>query len=302
VRTFLQILLLSCILAPVCPARADSTNLAAGADTSISEDFPDNNFGAATELPAGLNNMSFRSRELIRFDIAGQIPSNAVIKSVSLTISVVRLPGTGGVASTFDLRRVMAAWVEGTGSGQSGTGANAGEVTWNERAAGSLLWSAPGGVVSNDFSATISSSAPINGLGSYTFASTSNTVADAQAWLLNPSANFGWVLMTESEGVRGTLRRFASREDTGNVPGLLVQYVVPVAPVIQNIQAAAGQFQFSFVAQAGQPYTAQYCDSLSPGSWNTLTNVSPQPATTNVLLSDPFSTNSQRFYRIITQF
>ena len=108
--------------------------------------------------------------------------------------------------------------------------------------------------------------------------------------------------MTDSEGVDGTLRRFASREDTGLVPGLLVQYVVPVAPFIQNVQAAAGQFQFSFTAQAGQPYTAQYSDSVNPGSWNTLTNISPQSATTNISLSDPSSTNSQRFYRIISQF
>jgi hypothetical protein len=49
-------------------------------------------------------------------------------------------------------------------------------------------------------------------------------VEDLQNWLNNPAANFGWMLISDSEGVEFTARRFASREDSVNSPILTVQY------------------------------------------------------------------------------
>ena len=300
-RKLLQALALALLL-PAGLIRADSLILPASADTSLFEQVPDNNLGASLNLPAGLNNMGTRARELIRFDIAGSIPSNAIITSAALTVNVVQVADGVGVPSTFDLRRVLAGWTEGLGSGKQGSPANDGEVTWNNRIAPSTPWSQPGGAISNDFSGDVSTSVFINAVGSYVFGSASNTVADVQFWLANPSSNFGWVIITESENVMGTLCRFGAREDPTNAPSLAIEFTVPVVPVIQNVQAVGGQFQFSFSAQAGQPYTVQYTSSLDPAGWLTLTNVPAQPATTNIAVFDSLSAAPQRFYRVMTQY
>jgi hypothetical protein len=68
--------------------------------------------------------------------------------------------------------------------------------------------------------------------------------------------------------------------------------------VIQAIQALQGNVQFSFTAQAGQPYTVEYRSSLSAGNWLTLTNVPPASATTNIFVVDPVQPGAQRFYRV----
>jgi len=275
----------------------DSVTLRPRADTSLFASFPDNNLGSNSNLVSGANGSGLASRALIRFDVANQIPSNAVIQSAVLTLNVVIVPGGGGVSSVHDLRRVLLDWEEGTGTGNSGSPANDGEATWNDRFHPSTPWTVPGGSVSNDFSGTVSASTLISGPGRYAFGSTINLVADVQQWLLNPSANFGWILMSESEGTAFTARRFGSREDTNDAPGLVVQYALPAATAIQNITAAGGQVQLSLLAPAGQPRTVQYRDSLTSGTWLTLTNIAPQITTTHLTVLDPYPTNAQRFYR-----
>jgi hypothetical protein len=52
-------------------------------------------------------------------------------------------------------------------------------------------------------------------------------VGDIQAWLDNPSNNFGWALVSELEATPTSIRRFASREDASSSPVLLLQYNVP---------------------------------------------------------------------------
>ncbi len=281
-----------------CRAFAGSVTLYPNADTSLFANFPDNDLGASSSLVSGVNGSGFSSRALVRFDVANQIPSNAVIQSVALTMNVVTVPGGGGVASVFDLRRVLLGWGEGAGTSNTGSPANAGEATWNNRMHPSTPWTVPGGAISNDFSETLSASMLISGLGSYTFNSTTQLVADVQQWLLNPSANFGWVLISESENTAFTARRFGSREDAVNTPVLVVEYAVPATTQIQWIKAVGAQIQFSFSASAEQPYTVQYRDSLSSGNWLTLTNIAPQTTSTNLIVTDPFPTNVQRFYRI----
>src|SRR5579872_792398 len=222
----------------VCQARGDSVTLQPSADTSLFETAPNNNLGGSLSLVAGSNASGFRSRALLRFDLAGNIPSNAVIQSVALTVTVVTLPGGGGADSIFDLRRVLGDWGEGAGSGNQGSPAGDGEATWNNRFYPSATWTVPGGAVSNDFSAGVSASMLVSNLGGYTFSSTSNLVADAQAWLSTPAANFGWALMSESETLHQTARRFGAREDPVNAASLAVQYVLPSAPDIQWITAS----------------------------------------------------------------
>jgi hypothetical protein len=281
----------------------DTATLVPAADTSLFENEPDNNLGASLSLVSGANTSGFRSRELMRFNFTGQIPSNAVIQSVALSVNVVTVPGGGGgAASVFDMRRLLVDWTEGIGTGNMGSAANTGETTWNHRFYPATSWIVPGGGISNDFSSTVSASLLWSGVGTYTFTSTSNLVADVQQWVANPATNFGWIFISESENVAQTARRIGSREDTNNTPSLLVQYVVPVVPVIQNIQLAGGVIQFSFSARAGETYSVLYRNSLTNGAWLTLTNISQQAVTTNLTISDSLSNNVQRYYRIAAQY
>ena len=147
----------------------DSITFRPSADTSLFATFSDNNLGSNLNLVSGANGSGFAGRALIRFDLGNQIPSNAVIQSVALTVNVVIVPGDGGVASVFDLRRVLVDWGEGIGTGNAGSPANDGEATWNNRFHPSTAWSVPGGAVTNDFSETLSAALLLPNLGSYTF-------------------------------------------------------------------------------------------------------------------------------------
>ena len=277
--------------------RADSVVLPPDADTTIFQAVADNNLGANTNLLAGANADLLSGRALIRFNLAGAIPSNAVIQSVSLTLTVLIVPPGGGAASTFDLRRVLVDWGEGAGTNNQGRPAIAGEATWNARFYPSNLWSTPGGAISNDFSAVASASMLLGDVGTYTFASNSNLVSNVQGWLQNPGANYGWLLMSESENVPYTARRIGSRESVTNAPVLIVEFTVPTAPTVHLLDAGNGTVELGFLASSGQSYSVQFRDSLV-GSWETLTNIGPQNTTTNMIVVDPLATNSQRYYRI----
>src|SRR6266404_1572707 len=286
-----------CLMASVS-AHADSVILQPSADTSLFEAFPNNNLGANENMVAGANGSLLRGRAVFRFDIAGSIPSNAIIQSVSLTLTVVIVPSDGGQASTFDLRRLLVDWVEGAGTNNAGTAANPGEATWNARLYPSSLWTVPGGSISNDFSEVVSASLLLPDVGTYTFNSTSNLVSDVQTWLQNPARNFGWILMSESEDVAFTVRRIGTRESITNAPLLNVDFTLPTAPTLQIIKTSGSEIQLNFLASAGQLYSVQFSDSLDAGNWLTITNLPPQSTTTNVVVIDPFATNACRFYRI----
>jgi hypothetical protein len=54
-----------------------------------------------------------------------------------------------------------------------------------------------------------------------------------------------------------------------------------------------------FPGRAGQMYTVEYRDSLSSGSWQTLTTITPQSGDSDLVVADyGISGKTQRFYRI----
>ena len=301
-KLFFKTVVLASVLAAGGRVCGQTVTLAPCADTSLFENEPDNNLGASVSLVSGANTSGYRSRELMQFSFTNQIPSNAIIQSVTLTVNVVTVPGGGGgAASVFDMHRLLVSWTEGIGTGNMGSPANPGETTWDYRFYPTNGWTTPGGGISNDFSAVVSASLLWNAIGMYTYASTSNLVADVQQWVANPATNFGWMFISESENVPQTARRIGAREDTNNAPSLVVQYAMP-APSLQNAAVAAGAIQFSFSAPAGQACAVQYSDSLGAGSWLTLTNIAAQPATTNVTVSDALTNGARRFYRAVVEY
>lgn len=204
-------------------------NLQARGDTVIRADQPNDNFGAYSRMWVGRNGGKTPTgplrRGLLEFDLSS-IPAGATITSVALTMTVA---DSHNVSSDFRLHRALVDWGEGTKTGKGGGTSTAGEASWNARIAGGAGWGAAGGLAGTDYQSTVSAARTIDNTGSYTWASTSALVADAQAWVSNPSSNFGWFVISSAEGTSESVTRFATREDTttANRPSLAVEYTVP---------------------------------------------------------------------------
>ncbi|MFT5050092.1 MAG: hypothetical protein ACI8QZ_001486, partial [Chlamydiales bacterium] len=110
-------------------------------------------------------------------------------------------------------------WGEGSSAtGAPGTGAAIGagapavtaDATWLHTFAPGSSWTHPGG----DYDAVPSATSLMGGaagVGPQSFSSATMT-ADAQAWLEDGAANFGWLLRAEDEAGSRSARRFDTRE------------------------------------------------------------------------------------------
>ena len=194
-------------------------------------------------------------RALMRFDV-GQVPAGAVINSVTLRVTVVRDP-LSAVNSIFEVRRVLQSWTE--------TG-----VCWNSRTSPGTPWQVPGATGAGDSAGNASSAVLVSSTDftDYTFSSTAALVADVQAWVNDPSVNFGWLLISEDEVSHFTARRFGSREDPGHAPVLTVNYTlasigVTIQPPSQTVPAG-GSATFTANATGTPPFTYQWFFNGNP--------------------------------------
>ncbi len=303
---FCRVLGLLCLgLLGMAPAlKAESILLQPVADTTLLESAPDNNMGAWTHVAVGTTgNQADRTknRGLFRFAVADALPRGARVTNAVLTLKVTKVPGNtgGGIAvnSTFALHRVLRAWGEGDKLGDRGDFATDGEASWNAPIHPAQLWSAPGAAAPTDFTAEASAETPVAGKGNYRFGPTLNLLADVQAWVNDPNANFGWLLLSQSEDRPKTARGLGSREDAPNAPNLLIEFDRPSPPRIDRFEAQGDEFRLSFVARAGVAYFVEFRDSLGAGLWSTLTNLPAQAAATDLLVIDK-GTAPERFYRL----
>ena len=199
-------------------------NLGASADDTLYE--PSNgefNDGAGQWVFAGQNGGALVRRGLLEFDVAAELPVGSTVVGASLTLNMSRsLAGDIEIG----LHRVLSDWQEGVGQGfgneGSGISAVAGDVTWTQIAFESQDWDEPGGDFAND----ASSSAVVGDIGTYTWDSTSELVADVQGWLDDPAGNYGWAILGDETGSR-TAKRFDSRqnEEAANRPSLVIKYL-----------------------------------------------------------------------------
>lgn len=182
--------------------------------------------GLGDSLFAGKNGKGRIVRSLVTFSLAGQIPAGATINSVTLTLGI-NTPHNN--TQTVELHRLLADWGEGTSSAPSGKGGGAaattGDATWNARFFNTANWTTPGG----DFSTIVSAAQIATGSSGNVVFSGAGLVADVQAWVATPAANFGWILLAQNEAAAAV--RFASRE-SAPAPSLLVDYT---APVVQTV-------------------------------------------------------------------
>lgn len=178
--------------------------------------------GAGFFIFAGRNNLGQRRRGLIAFDIAAQVPAGALIESAQLRLEMNRTVA-GNI--DVDLVPVLADWGEGTSDaeGQEGMGATSmpGDATWVHTFFDTSTWTTLGG----DFSNIISASQTVGAFEFYTWGSNPEMVSQVQAWLDNPSSNFGWALIGDESASR-TVKRFASRENSAPTtrPTLTITY------------------------------------------------------------------------------
>src|SRR5262245_12969548 len=174
----------------------------------------------------GTTAMNELRRGVLAFDIAGNIPPGSTITAVSLSANMSRAPSN--TAYVMELHKLLADWGEGTSiaSGEEGMGAPAtpNDATWRHRFFDTIFWTTQGG----DFSATVSASQMVGGVGQYTW-SAAQMVADVQGWLDNPASNFGWLMLAGDESLFLTAKRFDTREST-SPPVLAITYIPSGSP------------------------------------------------------------------------
>ncbi|BBO31120.1 DNRLRE domain-containing protein [Lacipirellula parvula] len=240
-------LLALCVSLATAPlAQAATIMLGASKDASIFQNNVGNSSGAGNGLIAGTNAQSSPRRGAIAFDIAGALPAGAIIQDVKLHLTLASVAGSGGgdggnspTNVTVDLRRLTKDWGEGTtlqqmpptdnvgGQGQGAVAGN-GDATWNSNFHGTSLWTTPGG----DF-ASPSASQLIDALTNVAKTWTSAAmITDVQSWLTNPSGNFGWMLVNQSEAASSTARTFYSSEVATAAfhPQLEITYATATVP------------------------------------------------------------------------
>ena len=208
------------------PAVPQSVSLEPSADNTLYESVSGSiSNGVGQYLFAGNTRSRNTRRVLVRFDVAGSVPVGATITGVTLTMRVSR---TRAGPETTTLHRVLAGWGEGASnaSSQEGSGASSrpGDATWRHRIFDTDLWESLGG----DFVAEASGSTRVAGIGSYTWPSSAEMVADVQSWLDAPASNHGWLLKGDEDATQ-TAKRFDSREHptASNRPQLTIEFTAP---------------------------------------------------------------------------
>lgn len=203
-------------------ARGDLVSLSAARDNTLYQnEFGAISNGAGEHLFTGVNGFGEARRGLLQFDVAGAIPAGAMIQNAELTLSMSR---TASAVEPVELHRVLTDWGEGASDAfnEEGTGATAaiGDATWLHTFYNTDFWSNPGG----DFDPVASADRLVGGIGFYTWAS-AGLYVDVQAWLDDPTSNFGWILLGD-EAASSTAKRFDTREnsDPDAWPVLVIDY------------------------------------------------------------------------------
>ena len=203
-------------------ASAASVSINPSKDNTLYEFDPaegDHSNGAGFHFFAGENGMGELRRGVLAFDVAGTIPAGSTITAVSLTMNMSMTP-TG--ARTVELHKLLADWGEGTSHAPMGEGdgapATPNDATWRHRFFDTIFWTTQGG----DFSATVSASQSVGGVGQYTWSS-AQMVADVQSWLDNAASNFGWLVLGDETAI-ATAKRFDTRE-SASPPILTIEFV-----------------------------------------------------------------------------
>jgi len=165
-----------------------------------------------------------RRRALIRFDIAGSIPSGAFISEATLTLNMSQ---TSSDSQLIELHSLTSMWTEGPsdppGNEGAGSPSQSGDATWIHCSFNTNFWDSSGG----DFDHFVADTTWVAGPGQYTWNSM-YVAAAVKQWLDTPATNFGWILVGNEDTTK-TTKRFDTREHPVDSlrPELMVVYLIP---------------------------------------------------------------------------
>ena len=166
------------------------------------------------------NNGDLR-RTLIRFNLSTEIPSDATIDSVFLSLSMNK---TQNAAQDLRIYPVLGAWEEGSSDASAnegkGTSATEGDPTWTYRVYPDTLWNNEGG----DIGEEILFEGSIQGSGSYSLKGTDDFITLFDQWRKGDMPNYGVMLIGNEDSQNRSSKRFASSQFSGsaNRPSLTV--------------------------------------------------------------------------------
>jgi hypothetical protein len=212
-------------------AAAETVNLSALKDNTLYESaIGATSNGAGEAFFVGNNAGGAFRRGLLAFDVAAQVPAGATIDSVELRLFMSR---TIAGPTTIGLHRALADWGEGGSNAffneGGGDAARPSDATWLHTFSPGAFWATPGG----DYALVASATTSVGGVGAYTW-SGPGLVADVQAWLDDPTGNFGWILIG-GEDITPSAKRFNSLQNpsASTRPLLVVDFTpVPVPPAL----------------------------------------------------------------------
>jgi len=220
----LTTLLFTCLTA--LPAFAEIVHIPADRDGTLIEDAEgDVANGSGPAFFAGRTNQTKFSirRGLVRFDVAAELPENALIDRVFLSLYQ---KSENAEPSTISLHRVLNNWGEGASYSMGGSGAPAkpGDATWLHTFYDYQYWVQQGG----HFIPYASATAIVAGTDFYTWQSTVHLVNNVRLWLHAPEENFGWLVVGDEDSPQ-TVKRFDSRESSepDQHPTLTIEYHLP---------------------------------------------------------------------------
>ncbi len=216
----------------------------------------------------------FLRRALIRFDVAEQVPTGAVIQSAQLQLRITRL-GPSAFGQTLALHRLSETWGEGfsMNAGGQGFGATAttDDATWVRRFFNTSSWTTAGGT----FATTASATTPVSSVF-VAFNSTTQLKADVQGWLNTPASNAGWILRGD-EVVDEAVCQFSSLQQGISPPALSLSfdYAQPLThrEAWQRAYFLVGQFVDDFADLDGDGIVSliEYAYGFSPLTANSQT-------------------------------
>ena len=174
-------------------------------------------------------------RAVLRFDLDSQIPAQATIDSVSLSLSIIE---TSADPQTTTVHRLTADWGEemsdadeNTGGGVNGANPQTDDATWFHRFFSDQDWDQEGG----DFESTESATGTAGATGETVTFEGEDLVSDVEMWLNIPSSNFGW-LIRGNELASNSVKRVGSRENSNesNRPLLTINFTPAGGGMMQN--------------------------------------------------------------------
>jgi hypothetical protein len=203
-------------------ALADTVSITADRDNTLYQDTQgalSNGLGECVFV--GKTTNGFIRRALMRFNIASAVPAGSTITGVTLSLN---LSMTVSFDETLGLYRLLKDWGEGTSvaglpggiGGGGGATSTPNDATWLHRFYNTVFWSAPGATPDGadpDYVGTASATTIVgNPFQRYTWGPAAGMSSDVQAWLNDPSHNFGWIIIGGEEMTQ-TAKRFDGKDN-----------------------------------------------------------------------------------------